>query len=50
VHASETVPPGCYVARLAWSPFRDDCGVETSEKTSAHVVLGVLALEAEAWR
>ena len=43
-------PPGCYLARLASSPFRDDCGIEMNELESGHVVLGVLALEPEAWR
>jgi hypothetical protein len=44
------VPPGCYLARLARSPFRDDCGVEMNELAGAHVVLGVLPLDPEVWR
>jgi hypothetical protein len=47
---SESVPPGCYLARLARSPFRDDCGIETNELASAHVVLGVLSLADEDWK
>jgi hypothetical protein len=46
--AEEVLPPGCYLARLAASPFRDDCGVETRELASEHLVLGVLA--PEDWR
>src|SRR6185503_19938000 len=47
--STEAVPPGCYLARLERSPFRDDCGIETNELASSHVVLGVLPLEPEAW-
>jgi len=51
-HAAEAedLPPGCYLASLAASPFRDDCGIETNELASAHVVLGVLSLAPEDWR
>jgi hypothetical protein len=48
--APEAIPPGCYLARLAASPFRDDCGVEMNELAGGHVVLGVLPLEPESWR
>jgi hypothetical protein len=43
-------PGGCYVARLASGPFRDDCGIETNELAGSHTVLGVLPLDAEIWR
>jgi hypothetical protein len=46
----DAIPPGGYLARLAASPFRDDCGIEMNELTGKHVVLGVLPLEPEAWR
>ncbi|MSR62522.1 MAG: hypothetical protein EXS08_08760 [Planctomycetes bacterium] len=48
--AAADLPPGCYLARLAASPFRDACGIETNELAGAHVVLGVLSLDAEDWR
>jgi hypothetical protein len=48
--ALEAVPPGCYLARLATSPFRDPCGIEMNELAGTHFVLGVLPLEPEAWR
>jgi hypothetical protein len=48
--STDAVPPGCYLAHLERSPFRDDCGIETNELAGTHVVLGVLPLEPEAWR
>ena len=39
-----------FLYALAASPFRDGCGIEMHEKAGAHVVLGVLPLDAEAWR
>jgi hypothetical protein len=46
----EALPRGCYLAKLARGVFRDDCGIETRELAGAHLVLGVLPLEAEAWQ
>lgn len=43
-------PAGCYLARLDRSPFRDNCGVETTELASDHRLFGVWALEEEAWK
>jgi hypothetical protein len=48
--APDPPPPGCYLARLATGPFRDTCGIETNELAGAHVVLGVLQIEPDAWR
>jgi len=47
---TEFLPPGCYVAALRASPFRDACGIELNELSGTHVVLGVLPLGEEAWR
>ena len=44
------LPEACYVARLSDAAFRDDCGVETTERLSEHVLVGVLPLDAEYWR
>jgi len=48
--AKRAIPAGCYLAELERGPFRDDCGIEMSELAGAHVVLGVLPFEPEAWR
>lgn len=44
------LPPGCYLAQIGASPFRDACGIEENERAGRHVVYGVLPIEAEAWR
>jgi hypothetical protein len=44
------LPPGCYAARLASGPFRDACGIETHEVAADHRLVGVLALDEEAWQ
>jgi hypothetical protein len=44
------LPPATYAARLASSPFRDDCGVESVELAGEHTLYGVLPLDLEAWR
>ena len=49
--ASEgSIPVASYLARLERSPFRDDCGIETTEIVGDHRVLGVWDLQSEAWR
>jgi len=46
----EVLPPGSYLAWLANGPFRDDCGIETTELGGSHVVLGILPIESEEGR
>ena len=43
-------PVGCYLARLDRSPFRDNCGIETTELASDHRLFGVWPLDAEVWK
>jgi hypothetical protein len=45
-----TLPAGCYAAKLAASPFRDACGIETNEVSGEHRLMGVLAADGETWQ
>lgn len=44
------IPHATYLARLERSPFRDACGIETTELASDHRLLGIWDLQAEAWK
>lgn len=48
--SEEYLPPGCYLASMRASPFRDACGIEQVELAGTHVLFGVLPLDEEAWR
>jgi hypothetical protein len=45
--SDELLPPGCFLAKIATNPFRDDGDVEMTELSGEHLVLGILPLEGE---
>lgn len=49
-YAPQPLALGCYAAEIDAGVFRDDCGIETNEKSSTHRVLGVLSADEAEWR
>ncbi|MBM3986904.1 MAG: hypothetical protein FJ294_02985 [Planctomycetes bacterium] len=46
----ELIPHATYLARIERSPFRDGCGIETTELASDHRLLGIWDLQSEVWK